>query len=51
VEEDDTSAQTQQPVNQPLWTASSNPPIIKQKPVKKPLTEGEQYQAFITSVS
>jgi hypothetical protein len=50
-EEDDTSAQTQQPVNQPLWTASSNPPIIKQKPVKKPLTEGEQYQAFITSVS
>jgi hypothetical protein len=51
VEEEDTSAQAQQPVNQPLWTASSNPPIIKQKPVKKPLTEGEQYQAFITSVS
>jgi hypothetical protein len=53
VEEEDTSAQAQQPPNQVLWTASSNPPppSIKQKPVKKPLTEGEQYQAFITSVA
>lgn len=51
VEDEDTSVQAQQPVNQPLWMASSEPPIIKQKPVKKPLTEGEQHQAFITSVS
>ncbi len=51
VEEEDKSTQSQQPVNQPLWTASSNPPILKQKPVKKPLAEGEQCQAFISSVS
>lgn len=51
-EEEDTPAQVQQPSNQVLWTTSANPPQpIKQKPVKKPLTEGEQYQTFITSIA
>ena len=50
-EEEERVAQGFQNGNQVLWTTPANPAILKQKMVKKPPTEGEQYQSFIASVS
>jgi hypothetical protein len=51
VEEEEATAHDTRDDNQVLWTASANGTATKQKAVKKPLTEGEQYQSFIASVS
>jgi hypothetical protein len=50
-ENEDTSKQLEPSNNGVLWTASNTGVVTKQKPVKKPLTEQEQYQSFISSVS
>jgi hypothetical protein len=50
-EEEEPLVQGFQNGNQVLWTTSANPAALKQKMIKKPPTEGEQYQSFIASVS
>jgi hypothetical protein len=47
---EEASSQSDQSNNQVLWT-SANGTATKQKAVKKPPTEEEQYQTFITTVS
>jgi len=39
------------PENQVMWMASANGDAIKQKPIKKSLSEEEHYRSFISTIS